>query len=258
MSQSNLPDFSNTEPLEELRFHQRELYWDMTSLVKKMSALLGTFPQTSQTFQEVLSGMIDVTSDIEHDVTHHLAEALKLAGQILGKPSLLELGEQLGCQEINWETLATQLPNDGQIDDSARLHLELQELASNLRFSLDTVAQVANYQGEEATGWEQLEDKLKCLAEVLGTRSWLDAQKLYGQALRLNLEADPDRQARDDYWRMVSTPLNQNYHPSARSLDFCPTCGAILTSDDRTFDGSYCEECRTAWIESSEDSLLVE
>lgn len=235
MSQSispNLPDFSNTELLQELRFHLKEIYWDITSLVKKMSAILDTFTQTSQTFQEVRLGMIDVTSDMEHDVTHHLAEALKLAGKLLGKPSLLEVGEQLGSQEINWENLATQLPNDGQIDDPARLHLELQELASNLRFSLDTVAQVANYQGEEATGWEQLEDKLKYLAEVLGTRSWLDAQKLYGQALRLDLAADPDRQARDDYWRMVSTPLNQNYHPSARSLDFCPTCGAMLTSDD--------------------------
>lgn len=232
MSQSILPDFSNTELLQELRFHLKELYWDMTSLVKKMSALLDTFPHTSQTFQEVLSGMIDVTSDIEHDVTHHLAEALKLAGQMLGKPSLLEVGEQLGSQEINWETLATQLPNDGQIDDPASLHTELQELASNLRCSLDTVDQVSNYQGEEATRWKQLEDKLKYLAEVLGTRSWLDAQKLYGQALRLDQAADPERQAREDYWQMISTPLSQNYHPSARSLDFCPTCGAILTSDD--------------------------
>ena len=56
---------------------------------------------------------------------------------------------------------------------------------------------------------------------------------------------------------MLSTPLNENYHPDARRLDFCPNCGAKLTGDDRTFHGSYCEECRTAWSDSSEDSTIA-
>ncbi len=61
MFESISPDFSNTELLQELRFHLQELYWDMTNLVKKTEGLLVNFPQTSQTFPEMLSGMIDVS-----------------------------------------------------------------------------------------------------------------------------------------------------------------------------------------------------
>jgi hypothetical protein len=67
------------------------------------------------------------------------------------------------------------------------------------------------------------------------------------------IEHDVLKAAQEDYWQLLATPLQEEYHPSARSLDSCIPCircGAKLTADDRTFDGSYCESCRTRWIQS--------
>jgi predicted amidophosphoribosyltransferase len=55
----------------------------------------------------------------------------------------------------------------------------------------------------------------------------------------------------DEDWNLLATPLHEENHPLGRSLEVCPNCGASLTSDDRTFNGSYCENCRTRWIQSA-------
>jgi hypothetical protein len=248
----NLSNSPNIEILQELYFHLKELYWDITSLVKKMGELLLNFANTSLPLEKIESLMSSITSQTEHDATYHLAEALKLAGQLLEKQSLLETSEYLASQEMDWKR-AKQPLDDEEIDDLARLNQELQQLTKNLHLSLDIINQIINRQ-EKVIKWEQLEDKLGQLAEVLGTRSWTDVQKLYGQVCRLERAANPEKYAMEDYLEMLATPLHEIYHPSACSLSFCPSCGTPLTGDDRTFVGSYCEVCRTAWIEFSEDS----
>jgi hypothetical protein len=72
-------------PDKELRFHLKELHWDLTSLVKKVEALSAIVPDTPQALLSIRYGLVDVTSGIEHDVSHHLAEALKLVGASAGK-----------------------------------------------------------------------------------------------------------------------------------------------------------------------------
>lgn len=245
-----LPGFPDTESFKELRFHLKELHWDLTSLVKKVEALSANVPDTPQALLSIRYGLVDVTSGIEHDVSHHLAEALKLVGQVLENSSLAEVGERLASLETNWDGEGLPQPEDVQSDESTMLHMGLQALNSALSLALEGVDQAVGMQGGEPRGFEQLEDELEQLAEVLGSRVWLQSQQLYQQALRLHRTADPLKAAQEDYLQLLATPLQEEYHPSARSLDSCIRCGAKLTADDRTFDGSYCESCRTRWIQS--------
>lgn len=46
----------------------------------------------------------------------------------------------------------------------------------------------------------------------------------------------------------LATPLFEEVHPDAASLIRCPRCGAALDWQDRTFTGTYCEGCRSAWL----------
>jgi hypothetical protein len=46
----------------------------------------------------------------------------------------------------------------------------------------------------------------------------------------------------------LATPLFEEVHPDAASLTRCPRCGAALDWQDRTFTGTYCEGCRSAWL----------
>lgn len=251
--------FPETESFNELRFHLKELHWDLTSLVKKVKVLSAVIPDTPQSLLSIRNGLVDVVCGIEHGVSHHLAEALKLVGQVLTNSSVVEVGERLASLEVDWD--GEELPQsedateDVNSDDSIRLHLGLEALTSALSVALEGVDQAIAIQGGEPRRAEQLQYELEQLVEVLGRRAWLQSQQLYKQALRLYQTADPVKAAQEDYWQLLATPLQEEYHPSARSLNYCLRCGAILTSDDRTFDGSYCEFCRTRWIESSKKPL---
>jgi len=164
--------------------------------------------------------------------------------------SLAEVGERLADLETNWDGEGLPQPEDVQSDESTMLHMGLQALNSALSLALEGVDQALASQGGEPRGAEQLEHELEQLVEVLGSQVWLQSQQLYQQAFHLHRKADPLKAAQEDYLQLLATPLQEEYHPSARSLDSCIRCGAKLTADDRTFDGSYCESCRTRWIQS--------
>ena len=249
-----LPGFPDTEPFKELRFHLKELHWDLTGLLKKVETLSTVMPDTPQAFGSLRYELMDITSGIQHDISHHLGLTLKLAGQILERPSLLEVGERLVSLEASWDSETPPPSEDRQTNEPSRLQISLKALASDLRLALEATNQVAWSQGEQPRGLGQLDIGLEHLVEVLGSQVWSQSQQLYTQAFQLHRAADPMEAVEEDYWQHLATPRRQEYHSLARSLDFCPHCGAELSSDDRTFNGSYCESCRTAWIQSPQSS----
>jgi hypothetical protein len=139
-------------PDKELRFHLKELHWDLTSLVKKVEALSANVPDTPQALLSIRYGLVDVTSGIEHDVSHHLAEALKLVGQVLENSSLAEVGERLASLETNWDGEGLPQPEDVQSDESTMLHMGLQALNSALSLALEGVDQAVGYAGRRTEG----------------------------------------------------------------------------------------------------------
>lgn len=246
-----LPGFPNTKPFKELRFHLRELYWDLTRLVKEVETLSAAAPDVPQAFQRIRYELIDITSGLEHTIFYHLAETLKLAGQVLEKPSLTEVGTQLTCQQIDWDTEQSFGSAKEQHKDVNKLYIDLHELASKLSLAWEKADRAVRSQGGEPNGSEQLERALEQLFEILDYQIWLKSQQLYLQAVQLHRTTDPVQAAQEDYWQLLATPLQEESHPLARRLNSCPRCGASLTQEDRTFDGSFCEFCRTRWIEST-------
>jgi len=64
-------------------------------------------------------------------------------------------------------------------------------------------------------------------------------------AVALHRAADPMAAHDDDQADELATPLREVALEGARVLVACPHCGGALGRADRTFDGSYCEACRT-------------
>ena len=66
-------------------------------------------------------------------------------------------------------------------------------------------------------------------------------------AAALHRHLDPAAAGQEDRDLEIATPLRYRRHPRARELEACPHCAAPLEPGDRTFTGSYCENCRTRW-----------
>lgn len=238
------PDFPDTESFRDLRFHLQELHWDLKSLVKEVESLSPAVPNSAEELRTIRYGLPGVTAEIEHDASYHLAEALKLAGNGFLKPELSDLGEQLAAKKMDWDDDFYVPAQEGEIDNPLALHQGIQELASQLR--------LAQEQADKAAfgNLQELENGLENLAVLLGSEAWFLVEDLYLPACRLHRAADPVEAAEDDYWKLIATPLHEDYHPLARTLDTCPRCGAAISQDDRTLDGSYCESCRSRWFNS--------
>ncbi len=79
--------------------------------------------------------------------------------------------------------------------------------------------------------------------------AWPAALRCLALARALHRAADPEAAADEDRADELATPLRELVLADARTLENCPHCGARLTTEDRTFDGSYCENCRTRIVE---------
>jgi hypothetical protein len=252
--QSILLGFPDTETFSDLRFHLKEIRRDLSTLTTQIEALSAAVSDEPQVIWRVRDGLASAVCGIEHDVCHHLAEALKLGGQVLEMPVLEKAGQELASLEMELFGNNESVLGSGQVNNDRLISLrtELQALASDLSAAQQEAEQVTRLQGGNPIGSEQLGRGLLQLAEVLSKRALPQSQRTHTQVVQLSRTADPDAAAEEDQWQTLATPLKEEYHPLARSLNRCPQCDATLTSEDRTFDGSYCESCRTRWSQSLE------
>jgi hypothetical protein len=137
-------------------------------------------------------------------------------------------------------------PRGGEADETAAaLAAELAALRVALRKAEGITgrsAWVGNVDGNREAIERDLAE-LSLLADlVIGA-----ADRAHALAVHAHRLANPVEAADEARCQEISTPLHEREHADARSLDRCPSCGNALESDDRTFDGSFCEGCRTAW-----------
>lgn len=242
-----LPNFPQTQIFKELRFHLKELYYDILNLVKRMNLVCANFTDTPETFCTITYEMESISGGIEHDVLYHFPEVFRYAEQITGKPLFLEIQENLINTNIDWTEWPPPSPNNEELDTPDKLFNSLQQLNLKLQVLLEKVERVAFIQKGGDEGLEQLEVELEKLADIPISQCLLDAIDTHLQAWRLHRVAQPRLAAEDDYIQMMDREESSDVIAFKLESKICPNCDSAITLLDSSCDVYYCENCRTYW-----------
>lgn len=236
-----LPDFPDCEAVRELRFHLRSLQHDLAASITRLQACLplpATEPAAMWRLRETIA---DATSAIEHDARHHIQRAVALVFTVSGE------GDHHAV-EIEPAVTPSLTSDSGPLPEDARDQLaeELGVAVAALARARAAVVEIAATRGIDAAS---LRPRVTRIAETLLRVAWPAALRCLALAQALHRAADPTAAAAEDRAGELATPLHEVALVGARALEICPRCGAPLTAEDRTFDGSCCENCRTRFLE---------
>jgi hypothetical protein len=250
MLPTELPDFPDTPAMGELRFHLRELHWDLTGLVARLRELLARPTDDAAATRRLRQELGVVVAAIEHDAQHHAPRALEL---------IRAFGALFPDPEVpRPDNSAPDERGDGRDPDLAseatgQLASALQQVLRGLEEALATVDRAAAMSGAKPGAVETIQGSLTDVVQVLGVQSAPAAMRALDLAVSLHRLLDPEAAAEEDRLEELETPLREIPHREARTLARCPRCGAPRSEGDRTFDGSFCEACRTRWYEPLDD-----
>jgi hypothetical protein len=256
-----LPDFPKTEMFSEIHFYLKYSHFDLIKIVVTIDKLLEldfqqpySFKELREEFPYILYGRLDFI------IYFRIAQSLINLGQTVSKSALVELGQDLIHQGDLWNESSKSPPLDETLDNSEGVIKQLRNLAAEIREIIKKLEEIAQYRVGNGEGFDLLENSLKELANKFTQSIIPCAEDIYMQAWGLHRREYPEEAKEEDYWKMIETPLHEDYHPSALELDACPRCGAILTREDvygHSDDeerGKYCESCRSRWIQASTES----
>lgn len=220
----------NKEESDDIRFHLREITADL-------ALMAGSLAKTRETDSaaRLENIMNDLLVGLEHDLDHH---GLQLRMLLPSPSSQRPMPERAG-------EAGRQAPSaDADVETSRKLlqqeYSELESRISSAYQRIQAAAEAANQRSPDlATLVEGALAELETALDIAGRA-----------AARARLLADREnpvaaaRRAEQEAW---AVPVREVEHPAARTLTTCPSCGASLGSDDRTFTGSFCENCGTRW-----------
>lgn len=236
-----LPDFPDSEQIRELRFHVRSLQHDLAATIASLETCLPLPAKDAAAMWRLRQTIADATAAIEHDARHHVQRALDLVSAVSdgADHSPVEV-DPVPTPSITFATAPA-------LDDARdQLATDLGVALAVLTRVQTSIAEVAMLRGNDATS---LRPRVTSAADTLQRVAWPAALRCLALAQALHHAADPDAAATEARAEELATPVCEMALDGARSLDTCPRCGAPLTADDRTFDGSYCENCRTRFFE---------
>ncbi|MDI9637613.1 hypothetical protein QQ054_02125 [Oscillatoria amoena NRMC-F 0135] len=187
---STQPHFPDNEYFKRLVFHFRELNTDMVALTRDAEKLSTIAPNSPQAFWDLRSGINHLMIGIEHDIFHHLSEAIELAHQITKKKSLSELLEKITLLEAEFNPENSSLLSDRQAENPRKLIIGLQNLTLDVRQVLKKINCTPWYKQGVNQDLEQLENCLKQMTEILVDRALPCARNLYLQAFQLHQITD--------------------------------------------------------------------
>lgn len=234
-----LPDIPDSERTRELRFHLRSLQRDIATSIASLKTCLPVPAMERAAMWRLRETVSEATAAIAHDARHHAQRTLDLVSADPGRDDRASVDDE---PEAN-PSLTTGLAVD---DTRAQLANDLCITLAALARIQAILREVVTARGNEVAS---LWPRVTVAVEAMRSTAWPAAQRCLALAHALHHAADPaaaEAEAREDE---VSTPLHEVSLAGARSLDICPRCGARLTADDRTYDGSYCEVCRSRFFE---------
>jgi hypothetical protein len=237
-----LPDIPDGERTRELRFHLRSLQRDIATSIARLETCLPVPAMEPAAMWQLRETVSEATAAIAHDARHHAQRTLDLVSMGPGGDDRASADDESEDEPA----VAPSLTGPGSDETRAQLANELGVTLAALARVQAIIAEVATTRGNEVAS---LSPRVTLAAEAMRGVAWPAAQRCLALARALHHAADPaaaEAEAREDE---LTTPLNEVSLAGARSLDICPRCGARLTDDDRTHDGSYCEVCRSRFFE---------
>lgn len=215
-------------PSDEIRFHLREIEADLTIMAADLAAAaeMNSYRRLEKAINGVLAGL-------EHDVQEH---GQKLRA-LLHSPAIQP-------RELCWAEESQQSSADTSPAQAS------QALQREYRVLVTTIATAHRYIQEAARALDQQDRGLAALTEKAITQLEMARPTAEGAAKHTRLLADlqnPTAAAWRAEQEVRSTPVREAEHAAARTLTMCPECGSSLGPDDRTFTGSFCENCGTRW-----------
>ena len=216
-----------------IAFHLRELAADLRGLADRLALLP---PEVEDVDWNLRALLADASSLLEHDSEHHMGECVRLLAAP-GVPVVLE----------------TRIDPPTSLPGSAReLQEGLHRLIAGVQQCEARVGQcLASLAGtRQCAGLPErlVEDELRSVATRLCDELHPLAARLHAASVILYERSHPDAAEQERRDRERTLARNERTHPDARALTACPHCGASLSAEDRTADGSFCEACGTRWI----------
>lgn len=253
-------NFSCNEIYNEFRFHIRELTYDLQNISREIKQLI-VYPVKLIISEDLLTRVLDIISDVDHSVNYHLSKVIQLFGSQFDNSFLIDSGARLAhtkMEIIGWPDGTSEMT---EAIDLLEIRLRVDEILKCLDKSLSLISSVASISFTDEsiqTHKQDLQDNLNELIKTLAHKMRLDFYSLYEITFEYFKAFNrDDEMGEEQYSYLTDTPLREINHRDARYLQICPNCEADLGGEDRTFDGSYCESCRTAWVcTSSKPEIL--
>lgn len=188
--------------------------------------------------------MESATAAIEHNAEHHAQRVLEL---------ISALANQERGGRPPGETLPRSPRHEEDAPASSLVEVVRAQLASELGVVLTALdeaqavlIELEAKRGTEASVWLGI---AKRLVEILQDIASPAVSRCLALAVALHHLSDPEAAAAEARDEELATPLREMSIEGARELQTCPHCGAPLGPGDRTFTGSFCENCRTKYVE---------
>jgi len=244
-----LPDLADSPDTMELRFHVRSLLQDLDTTLASLNASLLLSPREPAQMWQLRDTVGDATVAIEHGIQHHLPRLLELIAatsendeQEAIRPASAPRETKIGDEDLPLFQPTQEAAVRRELETSLGLVLKILSEAQH-RFS-----EVAEMRGNNGRRLRAVALQAAAHLRVASVA----AQRCLALAVALHHIADPDAAAAEARDQELATPLREISLEGARSLQTCPHCGAPLGRGDRTFTGSYCENCRTRYFEPAQ------
>jgi hypothetical protein len=243
------------DTFNELNFNLKTIGSDLKTLDRDYRYLYESDCNSQQ-----VSSIISLLENglLEHILTYHISESLRIIGEVSSNSLILEESNLFASYEVEIEPdkIFGKNLDDSQIKTPDEIEINLKLIYPYInsifeQFSLlfeqkITKLQVTTKLEEDLS---KISEKLVEIAEEIVNEIHPKILEVYIQLNQLYYKLNPQIAKEDEEWNILYTPLREQIHPFARSLDICLNCGAVLTNEDRTFIGSYCKNCRTRWDE---------
>jgi hypothetical protein len=213
------------EETRELRFQLRSLRYALATSVAEVALCRLPSAFDAASLSLLRGRLASLDSLVNDDIRSHAQRAL----------ALLDPGTLA-------EALATSIsmaPVSAQ-DARAPFTQQIDNLAAALTGAAELVAAISDAESPLAA----LDDVRRIVA-ILNDLAAPAVRTALTLAVAFHRAADSSAAAEDDRANELAEPLRELPHVEARALTLCPHCGAHLGAGDRTFNGSYCEACRS-------------